>query len=100
MRTQPDWIIRQLQEHPGRLDKEDIIAAAMNEGLDEFFEGIKMCLDPFTTFGVKQVPTKTTSSGQGLSWAVFAELAKKLQNRELTGNNARDAIKLAMDIAT
>ena len=100
MRTQPDVIIRDLENHNSRLDKEAILAAAVTEGLDEFFEGVRMALDPLITFGVKQVPTKDANDGQGLAWTVFVELANKLRNRELTGYAARDAILLAMDVAT
>lgn len=100
-RTQPDFIIRRLQEHNSRLDKEAIIADAVKEGLDEFFQGVKMALDPLCTFGVKQVPIKEdTETAQGLPWNVFLKLAEDLQSRSLTGNAARDAIKLAMDVAT
>lgn len=99
MRTPPDYIIRQLENHPSRLNKEAIIESAMQEGLDEFFEGVKMTLDPLYTFGVKAVPT-STKDGQGLPWTVFKELADKLNRRELTGYAARDAIQLTMEIAT
>ena len=71
----------------------------MQEGLDEFFEGVKMALDPLYTFGVKQVPDSKVD-GQGLNWPTFKELARKLNNRSLTGHNARDAIILCRDIAT
>jgi len=67
--------------------------------LDEFFEGVRMALDPLVTFGVKQVP-ESTEDGQGLPWVVFKELAEKLINRELTGHAARDAIELCKNIAT
>jgi DNA ligase 1 len=100
MRTQPDSIIRDLEQHNSRLDKEAILAAAVAEGLDEFFEGLKLALDPLITFGVKQVPVKDSDEGQGLAWNVFLDLADKLQNRELTGHAARDAIHLAMAVAT
>lgn len=100
MRTQPDFYIRRLEEHSGRLDKESILEDAVSESVPEFFNGLRMALDPLVTFGVKQVPIKEDSTGQGLSWPVFLELANKLQDRELTGHAARDAIKLAMDIAT
>jgi len=46
-------IIHQLELHPSRLDKEKIISKAMEQGLDDFFEGIRMALDPLVTFGVK-----------------------------------------------
>jgi len=99
MRTQPDAIIRDLEQHNSRLDKEAIIRTAYEEGLPEFFEGLRMALDPLVTFGVKQVP-EATADGQGLEWSVFVDLAQKLQNRELTGHAARDAVVLTMSIAT
>jgi len=58
-----------------------------------------MALDPLVTFGVKQVP-EATEDGQGLPANAFAELARQLQERELTGHAARDAIQLAMSVAT
>jgi len=100
MRTQPEYIIRQLENHPSRLNKEDILKSAMEEGLDEFFEGVSMALDNLYTFGVKQVPTKEEKGGQGLAWANFKQLAEALYKRELTGHAARDAIQLAMSVAT
>lgn len=111
MRMQPDHIIRQLEYHNSRLDKEDILAEAIKEGLDEFFEGLRMALDSLVTFGVKQVPVKESvfggpsgkqlqPNGQGLPWPVFLQLANDLKDRKLTGHAARDAIKLAMDVAT
>ena len=100
MRTQPEYIIGQLEIHSSRINKEEIIEAAMNEGLNEFFEGVRMALDKLYTFGVKQVPTKDENNGQGLSWNNFKELAESLYRRQLTGHAARDAIKLAMDVAT
>jgi DNA ligase-1 len=99
MRTQPDYIIRALETHPSRLNKEAIIQAAHEEGLPEFFEGVTMALDAMVTFGVKQVP-EATEDGQGLSWNVFKDLADKLISRELTGHAARDAILLTMSVAT
>jgi len=100
MRTQPETIIQNLEADNSRLAKEAILEAAMQEGLDEFFEGVRMCLDKLYTFGVKQVPIKEEEGGQGLSWNNFKELAESLYRRELTGHAARDAIKLAMDVAT
>ena len=100
MRTQPQDVIAKLEADNSRLAKEDILAQAAEEGLTEFFDGVRMCLDKLYTFGVKQVPEKTDAGGQGLSWANFLQLAEALYRRELTGNEAKDAIKLGMDIAT
>ena len=57
MRTQPQDIIKRLEDHNGRLEKETIIFGAMAEGLDEFFEGVTMALDPLVTFGVRYCST-------------------------------------------
>ena len=100
MRTQPEYLIRQLEIHNSRINKEQILESAVEEGLEEFFEGIRMCLDNLYTFGVKQVPIKDNDQGQGLSWTNFVELADSLYRRKLTGHDARDAIQLAMDVAT
>ena len=100
MRTQPDQIIRQLEIHNSRINKEQILTAAAEEGLEEFFEGLRMALDKLYTFGVKQVPVKESDDGQGLSWSNFLELADNLYRRRLTGHAARDAVKLCMDVAT
>ena len=102
MRTQPQDIIKRLEDHNSRLEKETIIFNAMAEGLDEFFEGVTMALDPLVTFGVKQVPERneTPERGQGLIWRDFKVLANQLINRELTGHAARDAIELVMSVAT
>ena len=100
MRTQPEIIIERLELDNSRLAKEAILAEAMDQGLDEFFEGVKMALDKLYTFGVKQVPIKDPVGGQGLSWDNFKQLAESLYRRELTGHAARDAIQLAMNVST
>ena len=103
MRTQPQEIIAKLEADNSRLAKEQVILEAMEEGLDEFFEGVRMALDPLVTFGVKQVPEKAENevlSAQGLAWPTFKELTRKLIDRQLTGHNARDAIILCKDLAT
>jgi DNA ligase-1 len=100
VRTQPETIIQRLEADNSRLAKEAVLAEAAEEGLPEFFEGVRMALDKLYTFGIKQVPEKTEEGGQGLSWSNFLELAEALHQRKITGNEARDAVKLAMDIAT
>jgi DNA ligase 1 len=100
VRTQPEIIIQQLEADNSRLAKEAILQAAADEGLEEFFEGLRMALDKLYTFGVKQVPVKDEDAGQGLSWTNFVELAEALRLRKITGHDARDAVKLAMDVAT
>jgi len=100
MRTQPQYIIGQLETHNSRLNKDDILKSAMDDDLDEFFDGLRMCLDKLVTFGVKEVPIKDVDEGQGLAWEAFLELAEGLISRSITGHAARDAITLCMDVAT
>lgn len=100
MRSQPQDIIARLEADNSKLAKQAIIKEAIEEDLPEFFEGLRMALDMLYTFGVKQVPTKDEDTGQGLQWSVFKQLAEELHDRELTGHAARDAILLAMDVAT
>jgi DNA ligase-1 len=59
MRTQPQTIIERLEADNSKLAKQAILLEAMQEGLDEFFEGITMALDPLITFGVKKVPERS-----------------------------------------
>ena len=94
-----DTVIRSLEIHNSRLDKEAIILAQAEQGNTELFKGIRLALDPMITFGVKKVPSHSGPDGQGLPWEVFADLADKLANRELTGHDARDAIELCLTIA-
>ena len=99
MRTQPQTVIQQLEADNSRLSKEQILDMAAKEGLVEFFEGLRMALDGLYTFGVKQVPI-SKQDGQGLSWDNFLELADSLRRRQLTGHAAKDAVELAMGVAT
>lgn len=93
-------IIRILEDHPSRLNKEGIIESEAKMGNTELFEGFRMALDGLYTFGVKKVPTHGGPDGQGLPWEAFKELAHLLYTRQLTGHDARDAIELALSAST
>jgi DNA ligase-1 len=94
------YVISSLEDHPSRLNKEAIILAQAEAGNTEFFEGCKLALDAMITFGLKQIPEKTNEDGPGLSWTDFTGLASRLRNRELTGNDARDAVNQALNQST
>lgn len=96
----PFEIIKALESDNSRLAKEAIIAEQAANNNEEFFAGVRLALDPFTTFGVKKVPSHGGPDGQGLPAAAFNELAELLYTRQLTGNDARDAIELALSAAT
>ena len=95
-----DAIIRILEDHPSRLNKEAIIESEAKYDNTELFEGFKLALSPYTTFGVKQVPIHKGTDGEGLPWEAFKELCHLLQTRRLTGDDARNAIELAMNAST
>jgi DNA ligase-1 len=93
-------IIQELESDNSRLFKEAIVRREAQADNTEFFQGLRLCFDPMITFGVKKVPTFTGPDGQGLPWLAFAQLARALSQRELTGHDARDAIELALSAST
>ena len=93
-----DSVIRSLEDHPSRLNKEAIIEAQLDN--EELFEGFKLAISPFITFGVKKVPSFSGPDGQGLPWEAFKELCHLLATRQLTGDDARSAIELALSAST
>jgi DNA ligase-1 len=95
-----DSIIRILEDHPSRLNKEAIILAEAEADNQELFDGMRMALDNLYTFGVKKVPKHGGPDGQGLPWVAFKELTHLLATRQLTGHDARDAIELALGAST
>lgn len=95
----PFEVIQKLGSDNSRLFKESVILGEMGVANDEFFTGVKYACDKLITFGVKQVP-EATVDGPGLKWESFLILATALQNRELTGHEARDTIIEVMKQAT
>jgi DNA ligase-1 len=91
-----DSIIRILEDHNSRLNKEAIIKAEAEADNQEFFAGVRWALSPYDTFGVKKVPEHKQADGNGVSWADFENLLVALSSRALTGHDARDAIELTM----
>jgi len=95
-----DSIIRTLEDHPSRLNKEGIIRAEAESNNIELFEGFQYTFHPMITFGVKKVPAHSGGEGQGLPWTAFKQLLDSLAKREITGHAARDAIELALSAST
>jgi DNA ligase-1 len=92
-------VIQELEADNSRLVKEEIVKREALAGNDEFFAGCRLALDAMTTFGVKQVDTKT-GDGRGLSWNAFKQLAEALATRQLTGHAAQTAVAHAKMNAT
>ena len=90
-------IIQKLESDNSSLFKQSVIKDNLDN--DEFIIGAIKCLDPLITFGIKQVPFSETD-GPGLPWKDFVQLAFELENRQLTGHAARDAIQRDCDTAT
>ena len=95
---EPWNVIQKLESDNSRLFKESVIADNIDN--DTFIWGARLALDPMITFGVQQVPVKKDPTGEGLSNEDFDKLARDLEQRELTGHAARDAILIAMAKAT
>jgi DNA ligase-1 len=91
-------IIRELEADNSRLAKEAIIEREKDNL--ELLEGIQLALSPYITYGVKKVPKFTGPDGQGLPWEAFKELCELLATRQLTGDDARSAIELALSAST
>ena len=93
-------VISTLEDHNSRLDKEAIILAQAEAGNSEFFQGVRLALDPMITFGLKQIPEKKDEDGPGLDWDSFSLIITGFVNRSLTGNLARDTVANMMKSAT
>ncbi len=93
-------IIAELAADDGKLFKEGVIRREALAGNDEFFAGLRLALDNFDTFGVKQVPIRNGIDGTGLSFNAFKVLANSLIKREATGHVAANAIEAAMALAS
>lgn len=95
-----DSIIQELESDNSRLAKEAILEREAQNNNQELFNGIRWCLSPYATFGVKKVPSHGGPDGQGLPWEAFEKLLNLLSKRQLTGHDARDAVELALSAST
>ena len=104
-------IIQQLEADNSSLAKQAILKVALEYKAEQtgtvadcsdndFILGCQLALDPMVTFGVKQVPIREGADGEGLPMKEFEETASQLQQRVLTGHDARDAIQQDMEMAT
>jgi DNA ligase-1 len=95
----PVDVIKALENTTSRTEKETIIQHAWDDQILEFFEGSIIAYDSMRTFGIKKVPLITDIDDEtgNLSWNDFKKLIEKLENRSLTGNDARDALRIAAD---
>jgi DNA ligase-1 len=93
-------VIRSLEDHNLRTNKEEIILAEAQAGNNEFFEGCRLALDSTITFGIKQVPERTGPDGPGVDWDSFTLVITGFVNRSITGNLARGTLDQLMSNCT
>jgi len=92
------WI-NKLNESDSRLHKEDVIRQALEASVlgsinaINFLTLVKVCYNPYVTFGVRQIPSTEGITGAENPWEEFNDLLRNLGQRGLTGNAARDAIE-------
>jgi DNA ligase-1 len=92
------WV-HKLNESNSRLHKEDVIrqvyelAILGNTESKMFLHLVSRTYNPFVTFGVKQVPEISQATGRENPWLDFNQLLFELEGRNITGNNAHDAIE-------
>lgn len=92
------WI-KELNKSESRLHKEEVLkkaytaAAIGNKTASTFITLLGACYDPFSTYGVKQIPTTDGIVGGENPYEDFMGLLNRLAKRELSGNAARDAIQ-------
>lgn len=97
-------VITALEQHPSRINKEQILEAEAVADNTELFAGMRMALDALITFGIRQVPIKKSTDPQtsptGLDWQAFELQVQALIDRRATGNLARDLVEHLMFCAT
>jgi DNA ligase 1 len=98
--NKPWKIIKDLSVERSRIGKEGLLEREYRESNFLLFEGIRYALDPFMTFGVKQIPEKKKDSESQYTWDNFKELLKSLASRKLTGNDAKLSIEAAMNLSS
>ena len=95
----PWEVIQELESDNSRKFKESVIARENKARNYEFFNGVEMALDKLRTFGLKQVP-ESKEDGVGILTEDFMDIADLLEQRKLTGNEARERVQSLCDQAT
>tara|TARA_R110001592_G_scaffold1700_18_gene10077 strand:+ start:3576 stop:4895 length:1320 start_codon:yes stop_codon:yes gene_type:complete len=98
--TKPQHIIISLEADNSRLAKEAIIKKEAEENNIEFFNGVRLALDPLITFGIKKVAEQQGPGGPGLDWTTFKLAVDGFTSREVTGKLAQYVLQELMASAT
>lgn len=102
MSQTPAEILAFIASDNSKLFKEAAITRQAELGNAEFFAGLYLALDDFQTFGVKNdIPEHDNiPEGPGVPFNTFRTLCEQLQDRELTGDDARLHIHMLMNRCT
>ena len=95
----PWTIIAELEVNNSKLAKQEIIKREALVRNDDFFEGLKLCFDPFITFGIAKIP-ENKKDGLGLGFLDFKNCVENLISRKITGNAAKDLVNNLCNRAT
>ena len=92
------WI-RDLESSDSRTHKEQVIEKALmaarlgSSDAQCFLFNCYQAYNPFSVFGIRQVPETQGLTGQANPWTKFWAMLEALRTRYITGNRARDAIQ-------
>jgi DNA ligase-1 len=99
--TPPEQILAYIANDNSKLFKEKAIADVAMLDHEDFFDGLRLALDNFDTFGVKKIPTRSGfPDGKGVSMNAFKSLCEQLVDRDLTGDDAKVQIEMMMRQST
>jgi len=99
--TPPEEILAYIASDNSKLFKEKAIADVAMLDHEDFFDGLRLALDNFDTFGVKKIPTRMQwPDGKGVSMNAFKSLCEQLVDRDLTGGDAQLQIEMTMRQST
>ncbi len=92
-------LILKLQNTSSTLDKKKILKEQFEDGDWEFFRGAQLALNKLTSYGIKKVPYIDSEDDgiDDLPFSDFIKLLHRLETRELTGNNAINAVRVASE---
>ena len=99
----PWEVIKELESTNSRLDKEKTLQMVLLQQPEDkdFWEGVKLALDPMITFGVKQVPIKEIDTRVNFNYEEYDDAFKLaitgFCNRSYTGNLGRNIIERLME---
>lgn len=92
------WVAK-LNESDSRLHKEDVLRQALEAATlgdyesDVFLSLLRVCYDPFITFGIKNVQDTVGYVDRENPWEEFNNILNLLYTRTITGNIARTMVE-------